>query len=833
MALHTQPAMKFLLVASAFATFAAAEAGQNVNPEPKKLAPNLYDQGISYTPSSKYPPYQSQWSNTTDATSWIQIDLGGHTKPINEIILYPLPQPHDYYEQPIVSYGFPIRYKIETSDDEDFINGSASILVDRTAQDQPNPRDTVVKHHLGKPAELGRYLRLTGVKLGPTNRDGAFMLGMMKIEAMAGSEDVALLKSVSVDPVFGYPGRQTIGQSLLSDLPITDTASITRALRPMGEGTRVNNPQNIIHKAQWHPPERRASSPKAGVTLSGGGAFLDAFKHNIGYLLNDTLGSLEKLGRDFQVRTGKQEPELDFPAPYWDGYPGSNAARFLMGASNSLRWTDNTELHSRVTSLIDIIEDCAKVDGEVMGFPNNETFEHQNGAYGRAWLTHGLLEAGYLGDERGFHLLRKYYDWFNKYEFLDQMMHGSVQGGQGVVGSTLVGSSPVGVPEDIYVVQQYFQENYWRDGLAEEKADLIYQYPYDHPHTYLTTSLEPYFDMYLLTGDERYYSMVEGYWNLFYKHWINIGGSTSVIEYGEYPPDSQRLNGAGELCGSSFWIRINQRFHWLHPEKEVYMAEIEKSVYNVIMGNQINDTGMVYHAHLTGQKDFHPPWGDALSVNTCCEGQGTRSLGSIPEFIYSTDPDSGELYVNLFQSSEVTWKLKGTDATLKMDTQFPYDGHVILELTHLSTRVQASVHIRVPSWQKKNVYVSVNDKKHYIGEPGSYLAINRSWAQGDKITFTLVPEYELVEYKGQDQIAGHSRYGLMYGPVLMAVTGPDEAAFSLNGTSPEQLFELLQPIEGQPLHSTIKGYPAYTMMPYYQVGYETFTCVPVVDVQSS
>jgi hypothetical protein len=42
----------------------------------------------------------------------------------------------------------------------------------------------------------------------------------------------------------------------------------------------------------------------------------------------------------------------------------------------------------------------------------------------------------------------------------------------------------------------------------------------------------------------------------------------------------------GELCGSSFWIRFNQRFHRLRPSHEIYTSEIERSLWNVVLAAQ-------------------------------------------------------------------------------------------------------------------------------------------------------------------------------------------------------------------------------------------------------
>src|ERR1019366_9430286 len=103
----------------------------------------------------------------------------------------------------------------------------------------------------------------------------------------------------------------------------------------------------------------------------------------------------------------------------------------------------------------------------------------------------------------------------------------------------------------------------------------------------------------------------------------------------------------GELCGNSLWAKLNQRLHLLDPDQEKYVTEIEKSIYNVGIANQMDDCGLMYHAILVGQK------GDLLvsiNENSCCEGQGTRLLGSLPEFLYSQVPDGpgAGLYVDMF-----------------------------------------------------------------------------------------------------------------------------------------------------------------------------------------
>ena len=70
-----------------------------------------------------------------------------------------------------------------------------------------------------------------------------------------------------------------------------------------------------------------------------------------------------------------------------------------------------------------------------------------------------------------------------------------------------------------------------------------------------------------------------------------------------------------ELCGSSFWVRFNQRFHRLRPTQEVYSQEIERSLFNVVLANQGRNKGVRYFAQLVGSKT------NPTSISTCCESQ--------------------------------------------------------------------------------------------------------------------------------------------------------------------------------------------------------------------
>ena len=175
--------------------------------------------------------------------------------------------------------------------------------------------------------------------------------------------------------------------------------------------------------------------------------------------------------------------------------------------------------------------------------------------------------------------------------------------------------------------------------MAKRDEKAIWLYPYDRPHNYLITAIEPYLDLYRATGAKKYLDAATGGWDLYHSDREHVGGSIAICEGTDlYPPKSYYLHhSTGELCGSVFWAFFNQRFHLLYPEEEKYVTEIEKSIYNNLIANQIGDKGICYHAVLDGHKDLHND--QPVSMSTCCEGQGTRMIGALPEFIYSIASD--------------------------------------------------------------------------------------------------------------------------------------------------------------------------------------------------
>jgi len=782
------------------------------------LAPYLTGMRMAATPATAYRAYRSKVVTNPEITTWVQVDLG-KSLPLEAIQLFPAsekmyPGRDQYYG----GEGFPLRFKIEASDDEGF--SQARAIADFTQADFPDPKENITQYEAH--GAHGRYVRLTATRLravkvsvqdaavpmGENLVDGKeFTLTIAKIGVLSGGHDVAVGCKATADKEYGNTEEEL--------------KQLTRAPREDGEGIHMDHPHLVTDAATWKRAQFKAQPPKGGVTLEGG-VFQTAMENNIQYLLNSY--SVEELLRQFYERTGKVKGFKPTGSQvFWEeDLAGSNAGRFLMGAGNTVRWIDDPELRRRVNAVVDGIEECKQPNGYIMAYPEDTIFYSERAAYTRAWLTHGLLEAAYAGNAKALPMLRGYYDWFNQQSFLPEMLRGAIQGGQGMIANTRVSLSPVGKPADGQVIQRYYQEDAWLNGLAKREKDQVWQYPYDRPHCYLLTNLEAYLDMYLLTGQKLYYDAVLGAWELYRAHWQQAGGSISIIEFQKDPPDSNYLHQElGELCGSAFWVFLSQRFQMLHPDDERFAAEIEKSIYNVGIANQDGTSGLRYHTEMQGKKE------KSTHENTCCEGQGTRLLGSLAEHIYSIAPDG--IYVHLYEPSTIQWQQNGQPLALTVKTRFPLETGVKATVK-AAAATQAKIRIRVPSWASGAMAISVNGKSAGSGKPGSYVALDRKWADGDSIEFTLPASIRVKRYNGEDQIPGKSSYSVEYGPILLAAVGSSKVDLAVEkGKGAASLADHLEPVAGSPLHFTVRGNPGQSFMPYWQISAEEFTCYPSIS----
>ena len=118
--------------------------------------------------------YHSSISPTQENSKWVQVDLG-HSAVLDRIVLRPC---YDDFNAIGAGFGFPLRYRVEASDDATFKNGVTSIVAHQT-NDVPGPGTAPVMIQAN--GATARYIRVTATKLAP--RKGDFIFALAEVQA--------------------------------------------------------------------------------------------------------------------------------------------------------------------------------------------------------------------------------------------------------------------------------------------------------------------------------------------------------------------------------------------------------------------------------------------------------------------------------------------------------------------------------------------------------------------------------------------------------------------------------------------------------------------------
>ena len=271
-----------------------------------------------------------------------------------------------------------------------------------------------------------------------------------------------------------------------------------------------------------------------------------------------------------------------------------------------------------------------------------------------------------------------------------------------------------------------------------------------------------------------------------------------------YPPKSFYLEGdsgtefqkqenphiSGETCGSVFWVKLNQRFHRTFPDDERYVAEIERSLLNIGVANQASRVG----DDLAGVRSFallHGHKNVIQNISTCCEGQGTRLHGSLPEYLFSPytphhRSGAAGVSVDIYAASSFDFGL----GVLHIASSFPYpqppNTPINITVTGLTaaavgliTGTEFEIALRVPGWlATATATVLLNGEPHATPPKGSFLKIKRIWENGDMISLDLPMGFRVTGYVGKNQISGRRRAAYEFGPTLLAAVPANSSSWT-------------------------------------------------------
>ena len=341
---------------------------------------------------------------------------------------------------------------------------------------------------------------------------------------------------------------------------------------------------------------------------------------------------------------------------------------------------------------------------------------------------------------------------------------------------------------------------------------------------------------YELTGDPFYHEVAKYFWDEVTEERTYATGGTSNGEGWRTDPGdlSTELSVSSEECCCGYnMLKLTRHLHQWTAEPR-YMDYYERTLFNSRLGTQHPENGLKMY-YLPLETGYWKYFNSKFNSFWCCTGTGAEEFSKFGDSIYfHNDRDA---FVNLFIASEVRWPEKGI--SIRQDTRFPEQEGTTLTVK-ANAPVEAGINVRIPSWAVDGGTVTLNGKQlTAFSNPGSYLEIHRTWADGDKLEVKLPmrlhaegllgdPTQQAVLYGpivlagrlGQDGLTEQMQYDRDTGPTELAARGRPEGtmAVDLKWTDNVESASWVEPVKGQPLtFQTVGQGNGTTLIPLHRV----------------
>lgn len=300
--------------------------------------------------SSAAAGYHSNIESKPDIAKWVQVDLG-RSLPLKSLVLHAC---KDDFNGIGEGFGFPVRFKVELSDDPAFQTGVTTVA-DHTKQDFPNPKLNPVS--FPAPDRAARHVRITATQL--VHRQNDYIFALAELTALtsdgtnaASKATVTALDSIEAAPRWQkvnltdgwYPGIKVEELGNLTELRQQRTNLLAAATTKEDSLELTGLEAELTRlkaEVEGLPPQ---STVYVAAVHTGGGAFTGTGakggKPRPIHILN--RGSIQKPGLEVGPGTLKcllgLPSSFDLPADHAEGQRRAALAQWLTRADNPLTW---------------------------------------------------------------------------------------------------------------------------------------------------------------------------------------------------------------------------------------------------------------------------------------------------------------------------------------------------------------------------------------------------------------------------------------------------------------------------------------------------------------
>jgi len=538
-----------------------------------------------------------------------------------------------------------------------------------------------------------------------------------------------------------------------------------------------------------------------------------------------------------------------------DGISGHTLGHYLSACAMMYASTGEKEFKNRVDYIVDELRKCqvARKTGYIGAVPNEDTVFAQvkrgdirsagfdlNGSWVPWYTLHkvlaGLLDAYlYCDNNTALTIAVAAADWtgtivngLNEEQRLKMLNceHGGMN-------EVLANIYAITGNEKYLALSRKFHDEF----VLGQLANRIDPMPGKHSNTNVPKAIGCS-RRYEITGDERDKTIATFFWESMVKHHTYVIGGNSNYEYcGKQDSLNDRLSdNTAETCNTYNMLKLTRHLFAWQPSGEL-MDYYERALYNHILASQNPENGMMTYfvpLRMGTKKEFSRPF----TTFTCCVGSGIENHSKYAEQIYSHG-DHGELFVNLFIPSVVSWKEQGL--ILKQETNFPESNSSVF--TYLGDASKTfTLLIRKPFWStgrtrffmngRENQNIKSYDNNFEFDRIDGYIPLRVTMKKNDK----LEVRFNMHLYT-EAMPDNPNRIAFKYGPIVLAGQLGKDMPDPVYGTpvlltDNKNINDWIRPA-GQPLQFEMKEVgkpfdvkliPFYKMYDqYYSVYWDYFT----------
>ena len=480
--------------------------------------------------------------------------------------------------------------------------------------------------------------------------------------------------------------------------------------------------------------------------------------------------------------------------------------KILEGMAYSVQAKPNAELDRQMDELIEIIAAAQEPDGYLY---TPRTAGNPAGMHGwvgaKRWektpdLSHELYNSGHLFEAATAHFIStgkrtlldiaiKNADLLVK-DFLEGGL--TYEPGHQIVEMGLVKMYRVTGNEKYLKLAKYFldlrgQKGVMRQEYSQTHRPIVMQ---DEAVGHAVRAAYMYSgmaDIAAIMNDKTYLHAVDEIWHNVVEKKYYITGGIGARHAGEafgVNYELPNLSAYCETCAAIANVYWNWRMFLLHGDSKYYDV-IERTLYNgVIAGIGLDGKHFFYPNPLESDGTYQrSEWFGCA----CCPSNLCRFTASVPGYIYAHHNEN--LYVNLYIQGTADIDMADGTVTLTQTTNMPWEGAVSIEIDKIQNPGrEIAMMLRLPGWangqpvpsdlysyvdpQNANITVKVNGEAVDYTMVNGYMTINRTWTEGDVISFEL-PMDAHKTVTNELVVDNTDKMSIERGPIVYCIEWPE------------------------------------------------------------